>query len=254
MSASENWKPYEVRYPTPHHRSLSPSPEYYGREIGPVNLIALNSYAQTNGASLQFRWLTSYLATINRKRTPWLIAFWHTPWYNTNKGHWKEGELMRLDMEELLYSYGVDIVFVGHVHAYERSKPVYQQQVDPCGPVHITIGDGGNVEGPYTPWRVPADAWSDFREASFGVAGLKIIDDNTAEYTWHRHACGSSNGATEYQNITDGACVTPGDNSPLKMITVDTYTFIRPTPQACPNRHQSSLSARALRGSGVTPK
>lgn len=49
-------------------------------------------------------------------------------------------------MEDLLYEYGVDIVFSGHVHAYERSNRVYNYTVDPCGPVHITVGDGGNRE------------------------------------------------------------------------------------------------------------
>jgi hypothetical protein len=34
----------------------------------------------------------------------------------------------------------------GHVHAYERTKPVRNYQVDECAPVHITIGDGGNIE------------------------------------------------------------------------------------------------------------
>jgi hypothetical protein len=28
----------------------------------------------------------------------------------------------------------------GHVHAYERSTPVYNYTVDLCGPVHITVG------------------------------------------------------------------------------------------------------------------
>ena len=35
----------------------------------------------------------------------------------------------------------------GHVHAYERTHPVYDYNIDPCGAVHITIGDGGNSEG-----------------------------------------------------------------------------------------------------------
>lgn len=35
----------------------------------------------------------------------------------------------------------------GHVHAYERSAPVNNFTVDPCGAVHITIGDAGNSEG-----------------------------------------------------------------------------------------------------------
>jgi hypothetical protein len=34
-------------------------------------------------------------------------------------------------------------------HAYERSKPVFNATVDACGPVHVSVGDGGNVEGLY---------------------------------------------------------------------------------------------------------
>ena len=48
--------------------------------------------------------------------------------------------------EPLLYKYGVDLVFNGHQHAYERTKPVYNWTLDDCGPMHITIGDGGTVE------------------------------------------------------------------------------------------------------------
>ena len=31
------------------------------------------------------------------------------------------------------------------VHAYERTHPMYNYKPDPCGPVYITVGDGGNV-------------------------------------------------------------------------------------------------------------
>ena len=54
---------------------------------------------------------------------------------------------MRTSMEPLTYRHGVDVFFYGHVHAYERTHPVYDYIVDPCGSVHITIGDGGNSEG-----------------------------------------------------------------------------------------------------------
>ncbi|KAK9082600.1 hypothetical protein Scep_029071 [Stephania cephalantha] len=36
--------------------------------------------------------------------------------------------------------------FPGKVHAYERSNRVYNYSLDPCGPVYITVGDGGNRE------------------------------------------------------------------------------------------------------------
>ena len=32
------------------------------------------------------------------------------------------------------------------VHAYERSNRVFNYTLDPCAPVYITVGDGGNRE------------------------------------------------------------------------------------------------------------
>lgn len=63
----------------------------------------------------QYKWLEQDLANVDRSRTPWLVAVWHPPWYSTYKAHYREAECMRVAMEELLYSYGVDIVFNGHV-------------------------------------------------------------------------------------------------------------------------------------------
>lgn len=37
----------------------------------------------------------------------------------------------------------IDVLGCRHVHAYERCNRVYNYTVDPCGPVHVTIGDGG---------------------------------------------------------------------------------------------------------------
>lgn len=47
----------------------------------------------------------------------------------------------------MLYEARVDILVAGHVHAYERTTRVYDDNVDPCGIVHVTVGDGGNREG-----------------------------------------------------------------------------------------------------------
>ncbi|MGV7388954.1 metallophosphoesterase, partial [Mycobacterium kansasii] len=79
--------------------------------------------------------------------TPWLLVLFHVPWYNSNTAHQREGDRMMAAMEPLIYAAGADIVLAGHVHAYERSKRVYKGKSDPCGAVHITIGDGGNQEG-----------------------------------------------------------------------------------------------------------
>lgn len=67
--------------------------------------------------------------------------------YNTYQAHYKEVECYQQQIEDLLFKYGVDFLFLGHVHAYERTNRVYKYALNPCGTSHITIGDGGNVEG-----------------------------------------------------------------------------------------------------------
>jgi UDP-2,3-diacylglucosamine pyrophosphatase LpxH len=84
---------------------------------------------------------------VDRSKTPWLIAVLHAPWYNSNSAHQGEGNKMMAAMESTLYAAKVDIMFAGHVHAYERAQRAYLMKPDPCGIMYITIGDGGNREG-----------------------------------------------------------------------------------------------------------
>lgn len=41
----------------------------------------------------------------------------------------------------------MDLIFNGHVHAYERKERLANNTVSACGPVSITLGDAGNTEG-----------------------------------------------------------------------------------------------------------
>lgn len=61
------------------------------------------------------------LEKVDRSRTPWLVAMLHAPWYNSNSFHQGDGDKMMAAMEPLLYQNNVDIMFAGHIHAYERS-------------------------------------------------------------------------------------------------------------------------------------
>jgi hypothetical protein len=246
VGSGEAWMPYQLRYPTPYQGSGSPDPAYWGREVGPLHVIALNAYADSNNNSLQFRWLEDYLETkVNRDRTPWVMVMVHAAWYCSNSVHWKEAERMRIAMEPLLYSYGVDIVLSGHVHAYERTTAVYLEEVNECGMSYLVLGDGGNYEAEVTPWREDAStptgmpAWSAFRESSFGVGELIVVNSTHASYSWHRHACGSTSDADYHMNFSS-SCSSPGDNSAQNMETSDTTWFIRPDKGTCPNRHVSS--------------
>lgn len=69
----------------------------------------------------QWHWLKEELRQVDREKTPWLIVLMHAPIYNSNMAHYMEGEAMRSVFESWFVHYKVDLVFAGHVHAYERS-------------------------------------------------------------------------------------------------------------------------------------
>ena len=115
---TEEWVAYNARYPMPYRSSGSDSNLWWSRNVGPVHLATLCSYAATGLGSLQYDWLEADLSAVDRERTPWLLVMMHVPWYNSNTHHTAEAELMRLAMEPLLYRFGVDIVITGHVRSY----------------------------------------------------------------------------------------------------------------------------------------
>ncbi|GAB2258683.1 hypothetical protein Droror1_Dr00014843 [Drosera rotundifolia] len=178
---------YNARWKMPYKESGSSSNLYYSFEVAGVHVLMLGSFAEYDEHSDQYSWLKADLAAVDRERTPWLLALFHVPWYNSNGAHQGEGDEMMAAIEPLLYAAGVDIVLTGHVHAYERSTRVYGGKTDPCGAVHMTIGDGGNREGLAHRFKDPQPEWSIFREASFGHDELKIVNASHAHWSWHRN-------------------------------------------------------------------
>jgi hypothetical protein len=71
----------------------------------------------------QLSWLTQNLANSQAK---WKICFFHHPLYNNGKSHGPDVDL-RSQLEPLFQRFGVNVVFSGHEHVYERIRP--QQNV-----------------------------------------------------------------------------------------------------------------------------
>eukprot|EP01018_Ginkgo_biloba_P012855 Gb_31163 [translate_table: standard] len=178
---------YNARWRMPFEESGSSSNLYYSFDVAGVHIIMLGSYIDYEKNSDQYEWLQADLSRVNRSRTPWLMVMFHVPWYNTNAAHQGEGDDMMAAMEPLLYAAKVDVAFAGHVHAYERFTRVYNKNEDPCGVLHITIGDGGNREGLASDFLNPQPQWSLFREASFGHGELVIYNATHAHWSWHRN-------------------------------------------------------------------
>ncbi|XP_024159770.1 bifunctional purple acid phosphatase 26-like [Rosa chinensis] len=100
--------------------------------------------------------------------------------------------------ESRFVHYRVDVVFVGHVRAYERPYRIsnihynvtsgYQYFIpDKSAPVYITVGDGGNQEGLAGRFRDPQPEYSAFREASYGHSTLEIHNRTHTLYHWNRN-------------------------------------------------------------------
>lgn len=67
----------------------------------------------------QLDWLTDQLRSSN---DDWKVVYFHHPLYSSAGRHGSEADL-RLVLEPLFVRYGVDAVFSGHDHTYERIKP-----------------------------------------------------------------------------------------------------------------------------------
>lgn len=89
---------------------------YYDYKIGNVTFFALDSdYMDPT----QLAWLTAELANAT---TPWKICFFHHPLYSDGKFHGPDLDLRQL-LVPLFERYGVNVVFSGHDHVYERIRP-----------------------------------------------------------------------------------------------------------------------------------
>jgi hypothetical protein len=189
---------YLYRYPTPYLASESSSPLWYAIRRASAHVIVLSSYAPYVKYTPQYRWLREELQKVDRKKTPWLIVLMHVPIYNSNEAHFMEGESMRSVFESWFVEYKVDVIFAGHVHAYERSYRIsninYNVSAGDCypvpdesAPVYITVGDGGNQEGLAGRFRDPQPEYSAFRESSYGHSTLEIKNKTHAIYHWNRN-------------------------------------------------------------------
>ena len=136
---------------------------YYSFDVGLCHFVCINTYAHSEVGSIQWAWLEQDLNKIDRSVTPWVIAFGHGPWYNSNRAHHNEKATTssRKSLEPLLLSHQVAAYFAGHVHAYERTHPMSFGSLNPRGVTHITIGDGGNSEGLENNWIDPPPSWCD---------------------------------------------------------------------------------------------
>lgn len=82
----------------------------------------------------QLEWLERELAATSES---WKIAYFHHPLYSSGRRHGSD-EALRALFEPLFTRHGVDVVFTGHDHFYERIVPQ-------AGIPYFVVGSGGQL-------------------------------------------------------------------------------------------------------------
>ncbi len=126
---------------------------YYAFDWGDARVWALDLHVEWSAESDQLRWLKADLAKSGAR---WKFVFMHYPPYAASpyaRGFRKLWERLRAELCPLLEKHGVDIVFSGHSHGYERSYPILAGKragtadgpdfERPGAPIYVTSGGGG---------------------------------------------------------------------------------------------------------------
>lgn len=104
---------------------------YYTFKKGNVRFFALDSNYMNQE---QITWLTKELEAAG---SDWKMPFFHHPLYTSARKHGPETDL-RLLLEPQFVKYGVQVVWAGHEHVYERIKP--QKGIH-----HFVMGSSGQL-------------------------------------------------------------------------------------------------------------
>ncbi len=140
-----------------------PDPEYrYRFDYGNLSVFMLDSQKPFSPSSENYQWLE---AELRRCKAIWKIVMMHKPPYSSDENDYGDtaearsfmGDLNARKLVPLYEKYGVDIVWSGHIHSYERTWPLKGgKAVSPKkGVVYMVTGGGGGGLEKAAPVRTP---------------------------------------------------------------------------------------------------
>jgi hypothetical protein len=163
--------------------ALPNNERWYSFNWGNTHVISLDTESLHTPSSDQLVWLDSDLADANENpEIDWIVVFFHKPPYSASPAHGSDLSVRRT-ICLLLDTYGVDIVFNGHDHTYERSFPLNDEVVvddhpniyeNPGGTVYVVTGGGG-----YPLYEVGWDYWTAYTESVYHHVKVDILAAGT---------------------------------------------------------------------------
>ena len=134
---------------------------YYSFNYGNAHFTVVDSnqnFSRESGKA-QLRWIAEDLA---RSRAKWKFVIHHHPPYSSDyddygntgyeSGHQGDRNIRKL--APIYEKYGVDIVWCGHIHDYERTWPIAKNKINQkTGVIYIQTGGGGAELEQFSPTR-----------------------------------------------------------------------------------------------------
>ncbi|MFC1474678.1 metallophosphoesterase [bacterium] len=124
----------------------APNDYYFSFTYGNSYFMMLNPQDEAGPHNIrpgteQYEWMINEFESDTYRNAEFKFVFFHEPPYSECwSGGYYDGEpALRANLVPLLEKYGMDIVFAGHTHDYERG-----QYPKPDGPYYIITGGGGS--------------------------------------------------------------------------------------------------------------
>lgn len=151
-----------------------------------------------NDSYEQLKWIAKDLASVDRTKTPWVIAMSHRPMYSSQVASYQAN--MRDAFQSLFLKYEVDLYIAGHIHWYERLFPLEANGDIDTGSIidnttfttnpgvsmtHITNGAAGNIESHSTlsAGEPILNITAVLDQVNYGFGKLAIV--NATQLTWN---------------------------------------------------------------------
>ncbi|XP_022867903.1 probable inactive purple acid phosphatase 27 isoform X3 [Olea europaea var. sylvestris] len=197
---------------------------WYSTDYGMFHFCIADTEHDWREGSEQYKFIEGCLASADRRKQPWLIFAAHRVLgYSSNKWYGLEGSfeepMGRESLQKLWQKYKVDIAFFGHVHNYERTCPIYQNQCVNSershysgivnGTIHVVVGGGGSHLSEFSS-VIPS--WSLYRDYDFGFVKLTAFNHSSLLFEYKKSSDGkvydSFTISRDYKDVL--ACVHDG--------------------------------------------
>ncbi|KAJ5166177.1 Acid phosphatase [Penicillium canariense] len=178
--------------------------ETYLTDSGPFG--AVDGSVKDTKSYAQYKWLQKDLASVDRKKTPWVVVMSHRPMYSSAYSSYQLH--MRQAFEGLMLENGVDAYLSGHIHWYERLFPLGTNgTIDTASVInnntyrtnagksmtHIINGMAGNIEShsEFSSGQGLTNITAVLNKSEYGFSKMTVVNSTALKWEYIRGSDGS---------------------------------------------------------------